>query len=397
MADEVVLAGAVRTPVGKLLGDLAGYSATELGARVVEETVDRTGVDPDAIDEVVVGNAIQAGNGQNPARQAALNGGLPATVSAFTVNKVCGSSLKAAMLADQSIRLDQARATVIGGIESMTNAPHLMRDARRGQRMGSASLEDSMLHDGLIDPFNEIHMGETGEIVAEENGITREQADEFAERSHERAARAHENGWFKDEIVPIEARRPDGKREGELVTVDETMRPDTTADELSTLSPVFREDGVVTPGNASPISDGASAMVVASREFAEESGLPVQARIEGYGMAGVEPERVMSAPIPGTRQLLADLDLTIDDIDLFEHNEAFATASCAVRANLEVPDDMFNVSGGAIALGHPLGASGARILTTLVHNLQRTGEHRGLATLCLGGGNSVQMVVETAE
>ncbi|PSG98379.1 acetyl-CoA C-acyltransferase [Thermoplasmatales archaeon SW_10_69_26] len=397
MADEVVLAGAVRTPVGKLLGDLAGYSATELGARVVEETVDRTGVDPDAIDEVVVGNAIQAGNGQNPARQAALNGGLPATVSAFTVNKVCGSSLKAAMLADQSIRLDQAQATVIGGIESMTNAPHLMRDARRGQRMGSASLEDSMLHDGLTDPFNEIHMGETGEIVAEENGITREQADEFAERSHERAARAHENGWFKDEIVPIEARRPDGKREGELVTVDETMRPDTTADELSTLSPVFREDGVVTPGNASPISDGASAMVVASREFAEESGLPVQARIEGYGMAGVEPERVMSAPIPGTRQLLADLDLTIDDIDLFEHNEAFATASCAVRANLEVPDDMFNVSGGAIALGHPLGASGARILTTLVHNLQRTGEHRGLATLCLGGGNSVQMVVERTE
>jgi len=397
MADEVVLAGAVRTPVGKLLGDLAGYSATELGARVVEETVERTGVAPEAVDEVVFGNAIQAGNGQNPARQAALNGGLPPEVSAFTVNKVCGSSLKAVMLADQAIRLDQADAIVAGGTESMTNAPHLLPDGRRGTRMGNASLVDAMLHDGLTDPFNDIHMGETGEIVAEEKGVTREDADRLAERSHRRAAEAHENGWFKDEMVPLEARPPNGKREGELVSVDETMRPDTTQDKLATLSPVFREDGIVTPGNASPISDGASAMVVASREFAEEHDLPVQARIEGYGMAGVEPERVMAAPIPGTRDLLDDLDLTIDDLDLFEHNEAFATASCAVRASLEVPDDKFNVSGGAIALGHPLGASGARILTTLVHNLHRTGGHRGLATLCLGGGNSVQMVVERAE
>jgi len=378
-----------------MLGALSGHSATDLGARVVEETVDHAGVEPDAVDEVIFGNVIQAGNGQNPARQVALNGGLPDSVSAFTVNKVCGSSLKAVMLADQAIRLDRADAIVAGGTESMTNAPHLLPDSRKGIRLGEAELEDAMILDGLTDPFNDIHMGETGEIIAEEKGVTREDADRFAHRSHSRAAEAHENGWFKDEIVPLEVEPADGKRAGELVTVDETMRPDTTPEKLSTLSPVFREDGIVTPGNASPISDGASAMVVASREFAEEQGLPIQARIEGYGTAGVEPERVMAAPIPGTRNLLDDLDLTIDDIDLFEHNEAFATASCAVRASLEVPDDEFNVSGGAVALGHPLGASGARVLTTLLHNLERTGGHRGLATLCLGGGNSVQMVVET--
>jgi len=393
MADEVVLCGATRTPVGKMLGALSGHSATDLGARVVEETVDHAGVEPDAVDEVIFGNVIQAGNGQNPARQVALNGGLPDSVSAFTVNKVCGSSLKAVMLADQAIRLDRADAIVAGGTESMTNAPHLLPDSRKGIRLGEAELEDAMILDGLTDPFNDIHMGETGEIIAEEKGITREEADAFAVRSHRRAAEAAENGWFKNEIVPIEA-KPDGSRD--LVTRDETIRADTSEERLGELPTVFREDGIVTPGNASPISDGASALTVASRSFAEEHGLPIHATIEGYATAGVAPERVMSAPIPGTRQLMDDLDLAVDDVDLFEHNEAFATASCAVRASLEIPDEKFNVSGGAIALGHPLAASGARVLTTLLYSLQRTDGHRGIATLCLGGGNSVQMSVTRA-
>jgi acetyl-CoA C-acetyltransferase len=397
MADEVVLAGANRTPTGKLLGKLAGYEAPELGARAVEATLDRTGVDPELVDEVIVGNVIQAGNGQNVARQAALNGGLPPEVSAFTVNKVCGSSLKAVMLADQAVRVGQADAIVAGGTESMTNAPHLLEDARRGTRMGSAELVDSMLRDGLEDPFNGIHMGETGEIIADEKDVSRKEADAFAARSHRRAAKAHEAGWFEDEIEPVPERPVGARGDGEPFATDETVRPDTSEETLANLGPVFREDGIVTAGNASPISDGAGAMLVTSRSFAEEQGLDVHARVAGYGSAGVEPERVMAAPIPGTRNLLDDLDLTIDDIDLFEHNEAFATASCAVRASLEVPDDEFNVSGGAVALGHPLGASGARVLTTLLHNLERTGGHRGLATLCLGGGNSVQMVVETAE
>lgn len=393
MADEVVLSGAVRTPIGKLLGQLTGYDAPELGALVVEETLTRSGVDPSLVDEAIIGNVIQAGNGQNVARQAALNGGLPPDVGAFTVNKVCGSSLKAVMLADQAIRLDQADAILAGGTESMTNAPHLLPKSRQGQRLGSAELVDSMMHDGLRDPFSGIPMGETGEIVADEHGITREQADAFAERSHKLAAEATENGYFKDEIMPVEA-RPSGRGGGELMTSDEGIRPDTTKEALGGLSPAFREDGVVTPGNASQISDGAAAMLVTSRSFAEEHGLPIHASIQGYATAGVEPERVMSAPIPGTEKLFDQLGLTVDDVDLFEHNEAFATASCAVRAHFSVSEETFNVTGGAVALGHPLGTSGARVLTTLLYNLERTGGQTGLATLCLGGGNSVQMVVE---
>ncbi len=394
MADEVVLSGAVRTPIGKLMGTLTGYSAPELGARVVQETLERTQVPPDRVDQAIFGNVIQAGNGQNVARQAALNGGLPPEVLAFTVNKVCGSSLKSVMLADQAIRLDHAEAIVAGGTESMTNAPHLLPKSRHGIRLGSAELVDSMIKDGLQDPFNDIHMGETGEIIADENDITREQADAFAERSHKRAAKATDSGWFDDEIMSLPERAPGKRKEGDPVQQDEGIRPETTKESLSGLSPAFREDGIVTPGNASQISDGASAMLITSRAFAEEHDLPVHAKIEGYASAGVEPERVMSAPIPGTRKLLDQLDLTVDDLDLFEHNEAFASASCAIRATLEVPDDIFNVSGGAVALGHPLGASGARVLTTLLYNLERTGGDRGLATLCLGGGNSVQMVVE---
>ncbi len=394
MTQEVVLAGACRTPIGKLLGQLTGYSATDLGATVVEATLERTGLEPESVDEVIMGNVIQAGVGQNPARQAALDAGLPPEVAAFTVNKVCGSGLKSVMLADQAIRLDQAQAIVAGGTESMTNAPHLLPDHRQGARLGDSEIVDAMIYDGLRDPFNDIHMGETGEVVADEHGITREAADALAKRSHELAWKATENGWFKDEIVPVEA-KPNARRKGaETMTQDEGIRPDTDAESLARLRPVFRKDGVVTAGNASQISDGGSAMVVTSRAFAEEHSLPIQATVKGYATAGVEPERVMSAPIPGTEKLLDQLDLSIDDLDLFEHNEAFATASCAVKAHFEVPDDRFNVTGGAVALGHPLGCSGARVLTTLIHNLHRTGGELGLATLCLGGGNSVQMVVE---
>ncbi len=378
------------------MGQLSGYTAPELGALIVEETVRRSGIDGDLVDEVILGNVIQAGSGQNLARQAALNGGLPATVAAFTVNKVCGSSLKAVMLADQAIRLGQADAILAGGVESMTNAPHLLPNARRGLRLGDATLIDSMIYDGLRDPFNDIHMGETGEIVAEEHGITREQADTFSARSHERAWKATESGWFKDELMPVEA-RPSGRAKDAAGTMeaDEGIRASTEPSTLASLRPVFRSDGIVTAGNASQLSDGASATMVTSRSFAEEHGLPIQATIQGYATAGVEPERVMSAPIPGTRKLMEQLDLAVDDVDLFEHNEAFATASCAVRAQLEIPDEKFNITGGAVALGHPLGASGARVLTTLLYNLHRTGGERGLATLCLGGGNSVQMVITT--
>lgn len=396
MADEVVLSGAVRTPIGKLMGQLTGYTAPELAARIVEATLERSNASPEAIDEVIMGNVIQAGNGQNVARQAALNGGLPPTVSAFTVNKVCGSGLKSIMLADQAIRLGHAEAIIAGGTESMTNAPHLHTNNRQGTRLGDIQLVDAMIKDGLEDPFNDIHMGETGEVVADENKITREEADAFAERSHKHAHKATQDGWFDDEILPLPERSPHQRDDGGLIEQDEGIRPGTTQESLSSLSPVFRKEGVVTAGNASQISDGASAMLVTSRAFAEDHDIPIQATIEGYATAGVEPKRVMSAPIPGTRKLLEELDLTVDDLDLFEHNEAFATASCAVRANLEVPDDIFNVSGGAVALGHPLGASGARVLTTLLYNLERTNGHRGLATLCLGGGNSVQTVIETA-
>ncbi|MDX1611727.1 MAG: thiolase family protein [Candidatus Thermoplasmatota archaeon] len=395
MTREVVLAGAVRTPIGRLLGSLTGYSATDLGALVVEETLNRTNLAPDVVDEVIMGNVIQAGVGQNPARQCALNAGLPETVAAFTVNKVCGSGLKSVMLADQAIRLGQAEAIIAGGTESMTNAPGLVHVRGQTKYPINHQIQDAMDVDGLRDAFDGIPMGETGEIVADEHGITREDADAFAVRSHKLAAEATENGWFKDEILPVEA-QPAGRRRGgpETLSQDEGIRPGSSIESLGRLRTVFRKDGIVTAGNASQISDGASAMVVTSREHAEEHGLPILATVQGYATAGVSPERVMSAPIPGTEKLLDQLDLTVDDIDLFEHNEAFASASCAVRAHFNLPEEKFNISGGAVALGHPLGCSGARVLTTLLYNLQRTGGQRGLATLCLGGGNSVQMVVE---
>ena len=389
--NDVVLAAAVRTPIGKFGGAFRDMKAADLGAVVVKETLQRAGLRPTLVEEVILGQVVQAGSGQNPARQAALKAGLPETVGALTVNKVCGSGLKAVVLAAQAIRAGDAQCIVAGGMESMTNAPYLLPKARNGYKYGNGTLVDALFHDGLMDAYSEVAMGETGEVVAEEFHVTREQADAFALRSHQRALKATESGWFKDEVVPVEV--ASGKQKT-LVTTDEGIRADTSAEGLARLRAAFRPTGVVTAGNASQLSDGASAMIVASRKFAEEHGLDVLATFVASQTSGVQPMRVMAAPIPSVEALLLKTKQTIGTVDLVEHNEAFATASCAVKAALNVPDEKFNVSGGAVALGHPLGASGARVLTTLLHNLKRTGGRRGVATLCLGGGNAVSAMVE---
>lgn len=390
---DVVLCSAVRTPVGKFLGGLKDKKAPELGAVVVREALRRAGVDPARVDEVILGNVLQAGVGQNPARQAAVKAGLPLNVPAFTVNKVCGSGMKSVMLAAQAIKAGDADVIVAGGMESMSNAPHLLLKAREGYRIGNGELVDAMQWDGLVDAFSGIAMGITGEIVAEEFRVTRREADAFAERSHRLAQAATGDGLFKDEIVPVDVGDKKGPR---VVERDEGIRPDTNLETLGRLRPSFKPDGVVTAGNASQISDGAAALVVAGADTAREHGWPVLAKIGAYGAVGVEPQRVMAAPIYGVRKLLEKQRLRVADLDLVEHNEAFATASCAVRNECAIPEDRFNTRGGAVALGHPLGASGARVLTTLVHALQQEGKHRGLATLCLGGGNAVTMIVERA-
>lgn len=388
---DVVIAAAVRTPIGKFGGAFRDMKATDLGAVVVKESLQRAGLRPSLVEEVILGQVVQAGSGQNPARQAALRAGLPEQVGALTVNKVCGSGLKAVALAAQAIRAGDAQCIVAGGMESMTNAPYLLPKARNGYKYGNGTLVDALFHDGLMDAYSEVAMGETGEVVADEFKVTREQADAFALRSHQRALKATESGWFKDEIVPVEVVAGKSRT---LVAMDEGIRADTSAEGLGKLRPAFRPAGVVTAGNASQLSDGASAMIVASRKFAEEHGLDVMATFVASQTSGVQPMRVMAAPIPSVEALLLKTKQTIDSVDLVEHNEAFATASCAVKAALRIPDEKFNVSGGAVALGHPLGASGARVLTTLLHNLKRTGGRRGVATLCLGGGNAVSALVE---
>ncbi|MHB8584301.1 MAG: acetyl-CoA C-acyltransferase [Thermoplasmatota archaeon] len=390
---DVVICSAVRTATGRLSGVFRDFTAPQLGEVASREALRRANIDPASglVDEVIFGNVLQAGVGQNPARQVAIKAGLPVATPAFTVNKVCGSSLKAAMLAAQAIKAGDARIILVGGMESMTNAPHLAR-VRQGVRYGSAALEDSINRDGLQDAFSGIIMGVTGEIVAREFGISRKEADAFAEESHRRAAAATARGAFKDEIVPVEVR--EGKGAVRVIDRDEGIRPDTTQESLGRLRPAFEETGVVTAGNASQLSDGASALVIARRDAATSAGLPIMARIRAYGTAGVEPERVMAAPIYGVRSLLERQKLSVRDVDLFEHNEAFATASCAVATECGIPRDRFNIHGGAIALGHPLGASGARILTTLLYAMRQGDKHRGLATLCLGGGNAVTMIVE---
>lgn len=388
---EVVIASAVRTPVGKFNGTLKDMAAPELGALVLKEAVKRAGISPHEVDEVIMGNVVQAGIGQNPARQAMIYAGFPVEIPAFTVNKVCGSGLKSIMIAAQAIRAGDADIIAAGGQENMNMAPYLLRKARYGYRLFNGELVDAMVYDGLWDKYNDFHMGNTGEIIAEMFHITREDADRFSLRSNRLAAKAQENGEFREEILPVEVRQKKGSM---VLEHDEGVRPDTTMEKLSKLKPVFKEDGIVTAGNSSQISDGAAATVVMAKEIAEKKGITPMATITHYHAKGVKPELVMYAPIPTVKELLKKAGLSIEDIDLFEHNEAFATASVAVQRELDIPDDRFNVHGGAVAIGHPIGASGARVLTTLLYAMKQKKAHRGLATLCLGGGNAVAMIVE---
>ena len=388
-----VIISACRTPIGKFGKTLVGVSAPKLGALVIEEALRRGRVSPSDVDEVIMGNVVSAGLGQNPARQAAVHAGIPFGVGSFTVNKVCGSGLKAVMLAAQSIKAGDNDIVVAGGMESMSNAPYLAKGVRWGTKFGDARLLDAMIVDGLWDAYHNYHMGMTGEHVARRYRIGRREADEFAYESHMKAAKSSDRGVFEPEIVKV-----DVEREGGEVTEfakDECIRPDTTVEKLSRLKPVFRPGGVLTAGNSSQLSDGASALVVASEDAADRLGVKPIAKVRAYGTGGLEPARVMEAPIPTTRALLRREKMSIGDVDLVEHNEAYSTASIAVKKALGVDDSRFNVWGGAVALGHPIGCSGARVLTTLIYGLNRTGKRTGLATLCLGGGNAVSIIVET--
>ncbi|MDE2660083.1 MAG: acetyl-CoA C-acetyltransferase [Acidobacteriota bacterium] len=389
----VWISSAVRTPIGKLLGGLSPLPAPKLGALAVREAVERAAAPADAVDEVILGNVLTAGLGQNPARQAAIGAGLPAGVGALTINKVCGSGLKAVMLARQAILAGDADLVVAGGMESMSNAPHLLQGMRTGSKMGDGSLVDSMVHDGLTDAFEDIHMGETAERAADRYGVSREAMDEYAAESQRRAHAATGAGRFAAEILPVEV----PARKGTVVVErDESIRPDATAESLARLRPVFRKGGRVTAGNAPGVNDGASALVIASDAAVRRHRLPRLARITGQAVSGLEPEWVMMTPVPAVRKLLARLDWSVDGVDVFEINEAFAAQAVAVRAELGLPADRTNMNGGAVALGHPIGASGARILTTLLYLLREHGLDRGVASLCLGGGNGVALGVERA-
>lgn len=391
---HAVITAACRTPIGKFQGALTGHTAPQLGSLAIQDAMRRANVGANDVTEVIMGNVLTAGLGQNPARQAALGAGIHESVAALTINKVCGSGLKAVMLAAQAVRLGDADLIIAGGQESMTNAPYILPDARLGMRMGNKPAVDTMVHDGLWDVYSDQHMGMTGEIVAQRFQVSRGDADRFSMLSHQKAETATKEGYFRDEIVPIELPPAKGEEAGVRLETDEGIRHMVHMQKLSRLKPVFDPTGLVTAGNASQISDGASAIVVESEAHAEARGADVLARIVAYGTAGVKPELVMEAPIPASRAVMEKAGVTVDDIDLFEHNEAFASASCAVQKELAIPEEKFNVNGGAVALGHPIGASGARVLTTLIHALKRTGGHRGLATLCLGGGNAVAMLIE---
>ena len=386
-----VIAGAVRTPTGKFLSNLASFPAPQLGAIVIKEVVRRSGISPDAIDEVIMGNVVSAGIGQAPARQAAVHAGLPDDIPAFTVNKVCGSGLKAVMLAAQAIRAGDAQAFVAGGMESMSNTPYLLTKARTGYRMGNGELIDAVVNDGLWCAFENIHMGNEAEIIAEKFAVTREEQDHFALQSHQRAAAATASGRFKDEIVPIEVKQKKGTI---IVDTDEPIRSDTTLDALAKLKPAFQQGGTVTAGNAPGLSDGASATVVVDQDFAKANGLSVLARITGYASAAITPRYIFAAPTRAVNRLLERTGLKISSFDLIEVNEAFAAQALANGKELDWDWSRVNINGGAIALGHPIGSSGSRVLTTLIYELRRRGGGRGLATLCLGGGGAVAMSVE---
>lgn len=390
--NEAVIISAARTPVGKFLGSLKGFSATELGSIAVRESVKRAGVKPEDVDEVIMGCVIQAGLGQNPARQAALRGGLPATVSAVTVNKVCGSGLKAVMMAAQGIRLGDTDMVVAGGMESMSNAPYLIPKAREGYRLGNGELIDSMINDGLWCSFENYHMGCTGEVVAEEYSVGRAEQDEYAVNSHRKAAAAIKDGKFKEEIVAVEI--PQRKGAPIIFDTDETVREDTSIEVLGKLKPAFKTDGTVTAGNAPGVNDGASAVVVTSLNRARELGVEPMARIVAQATSGVEPRLVMMAPVEAVRKLLKKTGWAASEVDLIELNEAFSVAALAVMRELGLDPDRVNVNGGAVALGHAIGQSGSRLLTTMLYELKRRDAHRGIVALCLGGGNAVAMAVE---
>ena len=389
---EAVIISAVRTPVGKFLGALKSFKATDLGAIVVREAVKRAGVKPEDVDEVIMGCVIQAGLGQNPARQAALHGGLPDKVSAVTVNKVCGSGLKAVMMAAQGVQLGDTEIVVAGGMESMSNAPYLLPKAREGYRLGHGKLLDSVIQDGLWCAFDDQHMGCTGELVAERFQVSRAEQDEFALNSHRKASDAIKSGKFRDEIVAVEI--PQKKGSAIIVEMDEPVRGDASLESLAKLKPAFKEGGTVTAGNAPGVNDGASAVVVTSADRAQMFGIEPMARIVAQATSGVEPKLVMMAPVEAIRKLLKKTGWSLNDVDLIELNEAFAVQAVAIIGQLDLDPEKVNVNGGAVALGHAIGQSGSRLLTTMLYEMKRRDAHRGIAALCLGGGNAVAMAVE---
>lgn len=389
---EIVIVSGARTAVGKFNGTLAPLSAPELGGIVVKAAMERAGITGDTVDEVIMGNVLQAGLGQNPARQAAVKAGIPYEVPSFTVNKVCGSGLKSVILAAQAIAMEDAEVVVAGGCESMTNAPYLLESkARWGYRMGDGKIVDEMIHDGLWCIFGDYHMGITAENVAAKYHVTREDQDQAALESHQKATQAIASGAFKEEIVPVTIK---GKKGDVIFDTDEFPRADTSAQALAKLRPAFKKDGTVTAGNASGINDGAAAVVVMSAEKAKKLNLHPLARIISYGTAGVDPAIMGMGPVPATRKALKRAGLTIGDIDLIEANEAFAAQFVAVGRELGWPKEKVNIHGGAIALGHPIGASGTRILVTLLYALKQRNAKRGLATMCIGGGQGIAMIVE---
>jgi acetyl-CoA C-acetyltransferase len=391
--DDIVIISGVRTPIGKFQGALSEVPAPKLGAIAVKEAVRRAGVDPASVDEVIMGNVVGAGLGQNPARQAALGAGIPSSVGAMTINKVCGSGLKAVGLAAQAILTNNSQIVVAGGMESMTNAPYLLLNARKGYRLGNGALIDSMVQDGLWDVYNDYHMGNTGENVADKYKISREEQDEYSVNSHRKAVAAIKEGRFQDQIIPVEV---PGKKKGEVVLFekDEGPREDTTIEVLRKLKPAFKKDGTVTAGNAPGVNDGAAALVVTSARMAEKLGKKPLARIVAQATSGLDPAWVMMAPVDAIRQLWKKTGWSQDEVDLYELNEAFAVAAIAVTRELGLDLNKVNVNGGAVALGHPIGASGGRILVTLLYEMMRRDVKKGIAALCLGGGNAVGMAIE---
>lgn len=393
MREAVILSG-VRIPVGKFQGSLKSYSAPKLGALVVREAVQRAGVEPSQVDECIMGCVLQAGLGQNPARQAAIFGGLPPAAGALTVNKVCGSGLKAVALAAQGIQTGDVEMVVAGGMESMTNTPYLLTQAREGYRMGNGTLVDAMIHDGLWDVYNQFHMGAAAEMVAETCGISREDQDAFAAESHRRAAQATKEGLFREEMLPVELPPAKKGEKSRVFAEDEAIRPDTSTEILAKLKPAFREGGTVTAGNAPGVSDGAAAVVVASAEYAAKLKVAPMAVIRAQATSGRAPEWFSLAPIDAVRKVVARAGWRLEDVDLFELNEAFSVQALAVIRELKLNPERVNVHGGAVALGHPIGASGARVLVTLLYALAQRGARKGVAALCLGGGNAVALAVE---